>query len=239
VHALAQVVHVDLPVAFLSGRFGAPGAPGEELPRLARNLSGLLGPDCVVWRARLAPPGFDARRSAESRRYRYEIDAGAFQSPLRRHLAWHVEGPLDLAAMRLASDALIGEHDFAGFCRQPPADGGGKSAGPIRRRVLEAGWHVAPVPRPPRFGEGPGEATVTLTFEIAAKAFCHQMVRSIVGMLVAIGTGRARASDLVGRLRSGSREGAPTLAPPTGLCLVEVGYPEELGGSVTFPAPAR
>ena len=241
VHALAQVVHADVAESYLLGRLGAAGEPGEALPGLARNLSGLVGPDCVVWDAAVAPEGFDARHGATWRRYRYEIDTGPHQSPLRRSVAWHVKELLDLAPMRLASDALIGEHDFAGFCRQPPGEGGTKASGPIVRRVLDARWQA---------GDGTGKArgtgqlqgndratggSTTLVFEIEAKAFCHQMVRSIVGTLVAVGAGRTRPSDLVARLRSGSRKGAPTLAPPGGLCLVEVGYAQELGGARRFP----
>ncbi len=235
VHALAQVVHVDLPDPVLAGRFG-PSSLDGELPRLAKSLSSLVGPDCVVWAAHLAPDGFDARRSAVLRRYRYEIDAGPFQSPLRRDLAWHVEGPLDLAAMRLASDALLGEHDFAGFCRQPPDGEGGRATGPIRRRVLEARWLRPVAEHGGAWIDQHATSPETLVFEIAARSFCHQMVRSIVGSLVAIGAGRLRSSDLAARVRSAHREGAPPIAPACGLRLVEVRYPPELGGSVRFTA---
>ena len=85
------------------------------------------------------------------------------------------------------------------------------------RRVLEVGFRL--------------EEDAVIHFEIAATAFCHQMVRSIVGMLVAIGRGKARAPDVVSMLRSGSRQGAPTIAPAKGLTLIAVGYPDDLGGA--------
>ena len=213
VHATAQVAHVDLDAEFVDRRLRA-GALGEgqEIPRLAESLSSLLGPEIGVWRALLAPAGFDARRSAWARRYRYDIDNGRRPDPLRRTTTWHVEAPLDLATMRLAADAVLGEHDFSAFCRRPPGD----SNGPIVRRVEQASWAV--------IDEG------RLRFEIESNAFCHQMVRSIVGALVATGRGTMRPSDVVRLLESKSRAGAPNPAPPGGLCLVAVRYPPELTG---------
>ncbi|MDA8291010.1 MAG: tRNA pseudouridine(38-40) synthase TruA [Actinomycetota bacterium] len=223
VHALAQVVHVDLDPAWLAALARGRGAqdvslePGSELPRLASALSALVAPDVVVWRATVAPPSFDARRSAVARRYRYELDLEEHGNPLTRHVSWHVGGPLDLAVMRLATDPVLGEHDFAAFCRRPPD----RPEGPITRRVTDARW----------VADGPA----TLRFEIEAVAFCHQMVRSVVGAIVAAGSGRIRPSDVVALLRSGSRSGAPPIAPPHGLALVAVAYPEELGGRWEWP----
>jgi len=126
--------------------------------------------------------------------------------PTRRATSWQVGKPLDLSAMRLASDPFIGEHDFAAFARRPKG-----LEGPITRRVTNLGWdQVAPD---------------HLRFEIEASAFAHQMVRSIVGALVAVGEGRIRTNDIVRFLRSASRSGVPTLAPPGGLTLIAVEYP--------------
>ncbi|MGP8162614.1 MAG: tRNA pseudouridine(38-40) synthase TruA [Acidimicrobiales bacterium] len=214
VHATAQVVHVDLDEAFLAGHFGAAAVvPGRELPKLAEALSHQLGPEIVVWRALVAPEGFDARRSAIARRYRYDLELGGRPDPLRRQAVWHLEAPVDVAAMRLAADAVLGEHDFAAFCRRPPD----KPDGPIRRRVTDARLTT------------PGEGL--WRFEIESDAFCHQMVRSIVGALAAVGTGRLRPSDLVALLARSSRAGAPPPAPPGGLCLVAVRYPAALTGT--------
>lgn len=213
VHAIAQVVHVDLDADFLSRARSGPFLYGESLPWLLRALSKLVGPKVSLFEASVAHPGFDARRSATYRRYRYDVDVSKSCDPRRRNLAWHVGRPLDLALMRLASDPLIGEHDFAGFCRRAP----GREQGPIIRVVSMARWYVT------RSGQ-------TLSFEIQAGSFCHQMVRSIVGSLVAIGEGSVRPSEIQARIVSATRERAPTLAPARGLTLIEVGYPPDLGG---------
>ena len=220
VHATAQVVHADFETSLLATRHFTTGAAFEELTRLRRSLDAQLGDAASCWRAVVVPGAFHARFAATARFYRYEIDVGGPFDPRRRHFAWRHEGPLDLAVMRLATDPLIGEHDFAAFCRRPPD----RPDGPLVRRVLFARWATAPG---------------RLAFEIAANAFCHQMVRAIVGTLVAAGAGRRRASDVVALLHSGSRCGAPPLAPAAGLCLVGVGYPEDLGGWWgDSPAPA-
>jgi tRNA pseudouridine38-40 synthase len=115
--------------------------------------------------------------------------------------------------MQLASDAFIGEHDFSAFCRRPKQSGPSKDAPEpsMARRVVSARWSDA--------GSG------ILHFEIRANAFCQQMVRSIVGTLVEVGMHRRRAGEMTGILRSGSRAMAGHIAPPHGLCLMEVGYP--------------
>jgi tRNA pseudouridine38-40 synthase len=210
VHARSQVVHVDLPGEALERRYGS-GDGTFRFESLARSLSHQLGPEIAVYRAELAPTGFDARHSAIWRKYRYDLDCSGRPDPVRAGSVWAIEEPLDLAAMRLGAYPLIGEHDFAAFCRQRDGE-----EGPIMRRVLEVGFRL--------------DEDEVVHFEIGANAFCHQMVRSIVGMLVAIGRGKARAPDVVAMLRSGSRDGAPTIAPAKGLTLVAVGYPDELGG---------
>ena len=225
VHALGQLVHLDVPLAALA-RQGTPGtAPGGAglLPRLARALTARLGPEVSVWLAALVPAGFDARRSAISRRYRYDVGTAPAPDPLRAAVSWQLGEPLELAPMRLAAEALIGEHDFAAFCRRPPP---GEVEASLRRRVIDAGWRVL------EGGDLDGE---TYRFEIEANAFCQQMVRSLVGLLVAVGRGRARPSEVVEHLASGERGGLPAVAPARGLCLVEVGYPGELGRTLRRP----
>lgn len=216
VHALAQVVQFDIDEVVLTRRLRSDLAGnthvGVELPALARALSSLAGPAIDVWRSVIVSPDFDARHSALARRYRYDVGVGMRRDPLRRSSIWHIGSALNLSLLRLATDPLIGEHDFAAFCRRPPD----RPTGPLTRVVHDARWHKAT-----------GEI---LRFEIEAGAFCHQMVRSIVGALVAVGQERLRPSDLVDLLRSGRRDGAPTLAPPHGLCLTTVRYPERLGG---------
>ena len=210
VHARTQVVHADLDAAALEKRYGDV-AECATLTGLARSLSHQLGEQVNVFRAEVAPLGFDARRSAIWRRYRYEIDCSGRVEPARATTLWALEEELDLAVMRLGADALIGEHDFAAFCRHPDGE-----EGPIVRRVLSTSLQA--------------RERGVITFEISATAFCHQMVRSIVGMLVALGRGKKKPPDVISMLRGGSRQGAPTLAPAKGLTLIAVGYPDELGG---------
>lgn len=190
VHAWGQVVTFD-------------ARPDVDLAALQRAANRTLGPAVAVREADVAPAGFDARRSATWRRYRYQVDNRPVGSPFLAATAWHVEAPLDLAAMRLACDPLIGEHDFSSFCRRPPQ-------GSLVRRVHDARWDDA--------GDG------LLRFEIAASSFCHQMVRSVVGTLVEMGLGKRRPGEMSGIIRARDRRAAGQLAPPHGLCLWEVGY---------------
>ena len=173
-----------------------------DLPRLARSLNGMMGPEVVVASVEKAVDDFSARFSAKWRRYRYLILNAPLADPLNRHFCWHVVEPLDLIAMNDAAERLVGEHDFASFCRTP-------DSGSTTRRVLSAEWALE------------GEMTV---FTIAANAFCHQMVRSIVGFMVDVGKGRRRADEVETVLAARDRSKASNMAPPHGLILWEVGY---------------
>ncbi|MGQ0616834.1 MAG: tRNA pseudouridine(38-40) synthase TruA [Acidimicrobiia bacterium] len=203
VHAWGQVVSFDA----AAERFDAD--------RLRRSLNRLLAPSMVVRAVVPAPePGFDARFSARSRRYRYQVLNTAVPDPFLACTTWWVAQPLDLVALRLACDPLVGEHDFAAFCRRPKVPEGRPSPS-LTRRVVQARWQEAD-----RSHDGPN----VLEFWIEANAFCHQMVRSLVGTLVEVGRGRRRAGELAGVLRAGDRAGAGPVAPPHGLCLWEVTY---------------
>ena len=171
---------------------------------LQRAVNKAVRPSIVVRECSVAPDGFDARRSATGRLYRYTVRNDPVADPFSARTAWHVPEPLDLPAMRLACDPLIGEHDFSAFCRRPPGEGS------LVRRVREARWVDT--------GEG------VLRFEIEASSFCHQMVRSVVGLMVDVGRGKKRAGDVAHILRSRSRQAAGQIAPPHGLCLWEVSY---------------
>ncbi len=208
VHARGQVVHVDLPDPLPAGRRGT--IEGEEL---VRALNRQLAPMGVVRSAEPAPPGFDARRSALARRYRYLVWNAPVPDPLLAAMAWHVAVRLDLRSMAQAADAVIGEHDFRGFCRRAPGTGADE---PIVRRVLDAAWAEAASPAP--------DQGRLLRFEIEATSFCHQMVRSLVATLVAAGRGQGNIASVMARLRSGTRSGAPRPAPAHGLCLESVRY---------------
>lgn len=202
VHAWGQVVSFDAPAA------------GLDLRQLMRSVNQLGDGSIAVRDAAIVAPDFDARFSATARVYRYTIINRPEPDPFRARTAWHVDQPLDLRALRLACDPLIGLHDFSSFCRlkqiRAPQQAAGEKPPIPMRRVTVAGW----------FDRGDGE----LVFQIEAKAFCQQMVRSIVGTLVEVGLGRRTAGQVSGILRARDRGAAGQLAPPLGLCLWQVRY---------------
>jgi tRNA pseudouridine38-40 synthase len=230
VHAVHQVVHFDIP---------ADRSAGLDPVALVKSCNSQLAPSIVVREAEVAPDGFDARHSAVARRYRYLVVNAPVADPLLAGLAWHVVDQLDLRTMQAAADALLGEHDFRAFCRRVP---GTSVDDPIHRRVLDARWTAWGRPPGPGSDGGTGwasdgaegappvapglvpEVGRLLTFEIEANAFCHQMVRSLVGTLVDVGRGRNRASDMLWIMRSADRQQASQPAPPQGLTLTAVRY---------------
>lgn len=228
VHALDQMVHFDVPVE---------RSAALEPAALIKSCNSQIGPAIVVRTAEIAPDGFDARHSATSRRYRYLVVNAPVPDPLLAGLTWHVPDPLDLRAMVSAADALLGEHDFRAFCRRVP---GTTADDPIPRRVVDARWTkldgrpsgartagTSDLDAERNAATGPSLAPVVgdlLAFEIEANAFCHQMVRSLVGTLVEVGRGRKRASDMLPILRSADRSQAGQPAPPHGLTLMVVRY---------------
>ncbi|WP_045877472.1 tRNA pseudouridine(38-40) synthase TruA [Pseudofrankia sp. DC12] len=194
VHAARQVAHVDIP---------------DEVPLggLARRLNGVLDRAVRVLGIGPAPVGFDARFSALSRRYNYRIsDAPYGADPLRRHdtLAW--PRPLDAGAMRLAALALLGEHDFAAFCRR-------REGATTIRTLLRLDVRRGP--------DG------VLVADVEADAFCHSMVRALVGALVAVGEGRQQPGWVPKVLARAVRDPGVTVLPAHGLTLVEVRYPPD------------
>jgi tRNA pseudouridine38-40 synthase len=173
----------------------------------ARRLAGLLPPDVRVRAIGGAPDGFDARFSALWRRYSYRVcDDPAAADPLRRHDTLWYPRPVDIARMNDAAQACLGEHDFAAFCRRR------EGAGTVRE-LLGLEWARA----------APGVAVAT----VAADAFCHNMVRALVGALLTVGDGRRPAGWLADVLAAGMRDPAAVVAAPHGLCLEEVRYPPD------------
>ncbi|MDT0203657.1 tRNA pseudouridine(38-40) synthase TruA [Nocardioides sp. AE5] len=204
VHARGQVLHLDLADDVFEAAAGRSGRP--PLEALARRLNGILPADIRVRRTSAAPEGFDARFSAVWRRYAYRVaDRAELVDPLTRGhvLAWPRE--LDVDAMNLAAQHLVGFHDFASFCKA-------RDGATTIRTLLDLEWR--------RTDDGLAELTVR------ADAFCHNMVRALTGCLLAIGDGRqpaAWAGEILAALERDPRVG---VVPAHGLTLEEVGYPD-------------
>ena len=171
--------------------------------RIRDAVNAMLGPELVIRRASYAPDGFDARFSATAREYRYVIATGDVADPFTARYVWHRPGRLHVPSMRRAGTTLLGEHDFASFCRSP---GAGRSMVRDLHRVAVR-----------RDGD-----QVAITFR--ANAFLHQMVRSLVGTLVRVGAGRLEPDAIDRILAARDRSAAPQIAPPDGLTLERVIY---------------
>lgn len=195
VHALGQVVSVDIPAgARILG----------DLERARTALDRLCGPEITIWALRVVPASFHARFSATQRRYRYRVADGAALAPLARHDTWHLGPPrLDVAAMAEGGAHLRGEHDFTSFCRR--ADDEHLVRRIDRLDVLRATAELVEV-----HVEGP--------------AFCHQMVRSLVGCLVPVGRGRRSPGAVADLLAAQDRAAVGAIAPPHGLTLMGVDF---------------
>ncbi|CAN5271471.1 tRNA pseudouridine(38-40) synthase TruA [soil metagenome] len=205
VHARGQVVHVDVdPTARVSSTVNAPDSAFDFL--LTR-LNGVLPLDVRVHSVTAAGDGFDARFSALWRRYAYRIaDAPALVDPLSRSTVVSWPRRLDLDAMNRAAERLVGERDFAAFCRK-------RDGATTIRTLQELRWA--------RDGDGLATATVR------ADAFCHTMVRSLVGSLVAVGEGRREPAWPSDVLRSRQRDPGVRVMRAHGLTLEQVAYPPE------------
>lgn len=215
VHARHQVLHFDLTddqIARL-GRFAAPhlieGAVRDR-------LNSLLDDDIRVFSAEKAPEGFDARFAATFRRYRYRIADGlSVKDPIEARATLWTRKPLDLLEMQAAALKLFGLHDFASFCRPRPFSTTIREIRDIRvvRRTDE---------------------NSVVEVHLLADAFCHNMVRSIVGALIAVGEGRASVADIDGRLKAADRTSSYKVVSAKGLTLMEIGYPapEEMAAQV-------
>lgn len=191
VHAEGQVAAVTL-------------ATRLDVATLARALNAKLPADLAVVAVSPAADGFDPRREARSKLYRYTIWNGVAPSPLRRRRSHHVREPLDGAAMRSAAAALVGRHDFASF--QAAGSALGSTIRSLTRVAIE------------------GEARGDLRFELEGDAFLRHMVRNVVGTLLEIGLGRREPGSLPALLAARDRTRAGPTAPAGGLTLVRVDY---------------
>ena len=195
VHARGQVAHADLPLA----------AWLDAAPVILRRLARLLPPDVRVRRIGVAPDGFDARFSALSRRYSYRVcDDVTGPEPLRRHDTLWTRREIEIGPMNEAASLLLGEHDFAAFCRR-------RAGATTVRELLALSWTRS-------------EATVAEA-TVIADAFCHSMVRALMGALLKVGDGARPPSWPAQVLTARVRDPGVPVVPPHGLCLEEVRYP--------------
>lgn len=204
VHARGQVAHIDLDDDVIETASRTRRAEHDHAA-IARRLNGVLPGDLRVRQVSVAPAGFDARFSAIWRRYAYRIaDSVELLDPLRRGhvLDWPRE--LDAEAMNAASRPLIGLQDFASFCKK-------REGATTVRTLLDLHWDR--------------DADGLLVGTVRADAFCHNMVRALVGCLVAVGEGRRDADWVVDILRAARRDPAVAVVAAHGLTLEEVGYP--------------
>jgi tRNA pseudouridine38-40 synthase len=175
---------------------------------LERGLNALLPPDIAIRALAEAPEGFHPRFSAVERWYRYQIGRWPGHSPLRARYAWELDRPLDVRAMNEAAAVLIGSHDFASFGQPTQGEAGGSTI----RHLTQAEWREEPP---------------YLVFDVRANGFLRNMVRTLVGTLVRVGTGEISPADFAALLARRERAQAAPPAPPQGLILMAVTYPDE------------
>ena len=210
VHATGQVAHVDLDEAQWARIERRQGrGTVDPVGAIAGRMRGVLGAysDVTVTRSSLAPEGFDARFSAVWRRYRYRLaDGQAGYDPLRRLDTTTIRGQLDERAMDAGARTLIGLHDFAAYCKP-------REEATTIRTLLDYRWER--------------DADGVLVAEVKADAFCHSMVRALVGGCVAVGEGRLDVGDLVVLRDALTRTSEFKVLAARGLTLTEVGYPAD------------
>lgn len=207
VHATGQVAHVDIPAGALPHAYPRTPRPAEaEFTPLVRRLARLLPTDVRIRDIVRAPAGFDARFSALRRHYTYRLSLAPYGvEPAEARFVTPWSKPLDLDAMAAASRELVGLNDFAAFCRHRP---GATTIRDLQRlEWIRDGFYV--------------------TAYVTADAFCWNMVRSLVGAMLAVGEGRRSPEWTAGLLSETSRSSDFAAAPARGLTLVQVDYPAD------------
>jgi tRNA pseudouridine38-40 synthase len=173
-----------------------------DVPSVERSIRSMLSPEIAVHRLSRAADDFHARFSAVSRTYRYRICDLDVADPLTRATVWHYDEPLDVALMSRAAQAFVGDRDFASLCRARPDK-------TTQRTVYRAEWN---------------RVDDLVVYEVEGKAFCHQLVRSMVALCVDVGRGKVSPEALPGIIEARDRNASNGAAPPHGLILVAVGY---------------
>lgn len=190
VHALGQVVNFVTESSIPVERF--PYAMNVHLP-----------PDIVVWKAEEAPPEFHARKSAQSKLYRYTVYNQDFPSPFWRRFSYHWRHRLNEEAMAVAAGHLIGRHDFSAF--RSLGSSAKTSVREIRAATVVRDGHL-------------------VIFSVEADGFLYNMVRILAGTLLEVGCGKMSPNDLPDVIISRDRRRAGRTLPPEGLCLITVRY---------------
>ena len=210
VHARGQVAHLDPdPAAWAALPGRSTRTPADAA--LSR-LRGILPPDIGMRAVAVAAEGFEARFAALQRRYLYRLaDRPELADPLRRRDTVFTKRELDVEAMHTAAQKLLGLNDFGAFCKR-------REGATTVRTLLDYSWR--------RAADGTLEATVV------ADAFCHSMVRSLVGAVMPVGEGRKGVDWPAEVMRAGVRDAAVVVMPPHGLSLEEVVYPDDAGLAV-------
>lgn len=207
VHATGQTAHVDVPTDALGHAYPRTARAGEpEFLPLVRRLARFLPEDVRVRNIVRAPAGFDARFSALRRHYVYRLSLAPYGvDPQQARFVTPWPRPLDVAAMNHAAGELLGLRDFAAFCRHRP---GATTIRDLQRLHWERDGHL-------------------VCAYVTADAFCWNMVRSLVGALIAVGEGRRTAAWAADLLTSSSRSSAFAAAPARGLTMIGVDYPPD------------
>ncbi|MBN1138123.1 MAG: tRNA pseudouridine(38-40) synthase TruA [Anaerolineae bacterium] len=218
----------------------------HELTDLHRALNAVLAADVAIVWVGMAPERFHPRFDAVSRTYRYTMLTRPCRSPLNRHRAWHVPYQLDIDRMAQASRCLIGTHDFSTFGRPPKGENAVRTVSQAEWRAdcpvpSETGpgpsYDATPIPDPKGSGAQYAIAPVEwVTLDITANAFLYHMVRSLVGSLVLVGSGRLSVDEFEAMLLARDSSLAKQLAPAHGLCLMRVDYKNV---AVGFPRPVK
>ncbi len=205
VHARGQVAHADVPTAAYAVVAGRSGRTAEQAATV--RLNGVLPGDVRVAAVSVAPSGFDARFSALERRYSYRLaDELTRPDPVRRVDTASTRGILDVDLMNAGAAGLVGLRDFAAFCKR-------RDGATTVRTLLQYTWTR--------------DANGVLVGTVRADAFCHSMVRSLVGAVLPVGLRQQSAAWPAEVLRAGAREPAVAVMPARGLCLEQVVYPAD------------
>ena len=208
VHALNQQVHIELSERQLD-RLGRDRAAIANPAFMADRLNRILKQDVRLHSFALAADGFDARFSATYRRYRYRIaDGASTQNPLESRYTLPIFRELNLLDMQSAALEVLGLHDFASFCRPRP---GSTTIRELREITVRRNSNAGNV----------------IEIELLADAFCHNMVRSLVGALIAVGRGQATRADVRAALDRADRTESYRVVAAQGLTLIEIGYPAD------------